>query len=62
MYNKMYNKMPQYQHIGVSTELHLWLEVWVLLAALSVNFQGKYLFSKLDSHLPKKFIFICFNK
>ena len=29
---------------GVSSKLHLWFSVWVLLAALSVNFQGKYLF------------------
>ena len=28
----------------VSTELHLWFIVWISLAALSVNFLGKYLF------------------
>ena len=28
----------------LSAELHLWFDVWVPLAALSVNFLRKYLF------------------
>ena len=45
-----------------STDLHLWFDVWVPLAACSVNFLGKYLF------LNRKAMFIsetklscCFN-
>ena len=35
--------MPQYQHVSVSTELHLLFDVWVPLTALSVSFLGKNL-------------------
>ena len=34
----------------VSTELHLWLDVWVPLAALSGNFLGRYLFFNRKVH------------
>ena len=36
--------MPQYRHVRVSRELHLWFDVWVPLAAFSINFLGKPLF------------------
>ena len=35
--------MSQYQQVSISAELNLCLDVCVPLAALSVNFQGKYL-------------------
>ena len=39
----VYHKIPQYQPVGVSSELHLWFDAWVSLAALSVKVLGKYL-------------------
>ena len=33
--------MPKYQYVCVSSDLHLWYDVWVPTAAFSVNFLGK---------------------
>ena len=33
--------MSKYQHVCVSSDLHLWYDVWVATAAFPINFLGK---------------------
>ena len=52
--------MPQNQHVWVSTELYLWFDVWVPLAALSVNFLGKYKFLNGKEMFIFETVLVCY--